>query len=416
MPSLNTARQISAAKNNGAKTIGQIHKENSDFVMEETFWNDPQSRVCYIYDYYHDDQPSLKDHMTYEHTTKTRIDAKFIIKSYRSLDKDQVEYYLQFRPSQKLSFNENDELYYFETDYHNRYDVAFPIGMYCDIPDDTGVYHKWIICDKEIANQFVKYLVLPVDYYLTWVERNGQERILRKMWGITRNQNSYTIGQYTDRYFTHPDNQDKIWFPLNPITAKFWYNSDTNKTIRLVVSAKTDNPTIWSVTKIENTKPIGLQKLTLYQTFWNDHTDYIERDSDGNITAMYADYYETDSSLTPTDPSDIAPTTINYSKITAATSTIKIAGSYKTLTAKIYNDSDTEITDNYSSADFKWTCSVGDEDLTDAVTWLNTSTFNQIKLKFTDDRSYLGKTLDIKCVVCTATEAIETTAQFELVV
>jgi hypothetical protein len=131
---------------------------------------------------------------------------------------------------------------------------------------------------------------------------------------------------------------------------------------------------------------------------------------------MYADYYETDSSLTPTDPSDIAPTTINYSKITAATSTIKIAGSYKTLTAKIYNDSDTEITDNYSSADFKWTCSVGDEDLTDAVTWLNTSTFNQIKLKFTDDRSYLGKTLDIKCVVCTATEAIETTAQFELVV
>jgi hypothetical protein len=415
MPSLDTARRIATQTYNGAKTIGQIHKENSDFAMEETFWNDPQAKVCYIYDFMHDDQPSLKDHMTYENTTKTRIDAKFIVKSYRSIDKDQVEYYVQFRPSQKLDFDETDELYYLETDYKQKYGVDTFIGEYLDIPDDLGVYHKWIICDKEIANQFVKYLVLPVDYYLTWVERNGQERILRKMWGITRNQNSYTIGTYTDRYFTHPDNQDKIWFPLNPITSKFWYNTDINKTMRLVISAKTDHPIVWSVTKIENTKPIGLQKLTLYQTFWNEHTDYIERDSDGNITAMYADYFTTDSSLTPSDLSDTSTSTF-YSKITASTSTIKIAGSYKTLTAKIYDDSDIEITDDCSSANFKWTCSVDGEDLTDTVTWLNTSAFNQIKIKFINDRNYLGKTLDVKCVVITDTKIIETTAQFELIV
>ena len=75
MPSFETARRIASVKNNGAKTIGQIHKEESDWLMEETWDNDIQSKVCYIYDFFRDDQPELKDHMTYENTTKTRIDG-----------------------------------------------------------------------------------------------------------------------------------------------------------------------------------------------------------------------------------------------------------------------------------------------------------------------------------------------------
>ena len=110
---------------------------------------DIQSKVCYIYDYFHDDQPDKNVGMTYENTTKTRIDAKFIVKSYQSIDKDQVEYYIQFKPSQKTRFEEGDELYYFETDYRRKYGVQdFPIGMMIDIPDDTDLYHKWLICSK----------------------------------------------------------------------------------------------------------------------------------------------------------------------------------------------------------------------------------------------------------------------------
>ena len=130
MPSLQTARRVANAKNNGAKTIGQIYKEQSDFIMEATFWNDPQSKVCYIYDYFHDDQPDKNVGMTYENTTKTKIDVKFIVKTYQSIDKDQVEYYIQFRPSQKVWFEESDELYYFETDYRQKYGIQdFPIGL-----------------------------------------------------------------------------------------------------------------------------------------------------------------------------------------------------------------------------------------------------------------------------------------------
>ena len=112
MPSFDMARRIASTKNNGAKTLGQIHKEKSDFVMEYTWDNDIQSKVCYIYDYFHDDQKNKKDHMTYKNTTKTQIDAKFIVKSYQSIDKDRIEYYVQFKPSQKTEFSTNDELYY----------------------------------------------------------------------------------------------------------------------------------------------------------------------------------------------------------------------------------------------------------------------------------------------------------------
>ena len=126
MISFNEAKKLYGSN----KTIGQQVKEESDWLMEETFWNDPQSKVCYIYDYFHDDQPDKNVGMTYENTTKTKIDVKFIVKTYQSIDKDQVEYYIQFRPSQKVWFEESDELYYFETDYRQKYGVQdFPIGL-----------------------------------------------------------------------------------------------------------------------------------------------------------------------------------------------------------------------------------------------------------------------------------------------
>lgn len=172
-------------------TLGEKLKSDSDTLMELTWDNDIQSKICYIYDFYHDDQPRLAEGMTYENTTKTRIDAKFIVKSYQSMDKDQVDYYVQFRPSQSIRFSEDDELYYFETDYKTTYGNTFPIGLYLDIPDDRNVYHKWLICREEKANQFPKYLVLPCDYELCWIETNGKDRIKRRMWSVLRMQSSY---------------------------------------------------------------------------------------------------------------------------------------------------------------------------------------------------------------------------------
>lgn len=416
MPSLQTARRVANAKNNGAKTIGQIYKEQSDWLMEQTFFNDIQSKVCYIYDYFHDDQPDKNVGMTYDNTTKTRVEAKFIVKSYQSVDKDQVDYYLQFRPSQQTEFVEGDELYYFETDYRKKYGNDDFIGLYCDIPDDKGIYRKWLIVRKEIANQFVKFLILPINYQLMWIETKGQERIKRRMWSVLKMQSSYNSGLWTDYVTTSQENQNKVWLPLNTITEKIWYTNEQSQNMRVLVSAYTDNPVAWTISKVETANNLGIQMLTLYQDFFDQNKDYIEKDSDGNIIGLWANYY--DSNIEPTDPDTPSPTPSNtYGKITASTSTIKVGGSYKALALKLYDTDNNEITDNYSSYspdDFKWTCYIKDnetDDLSDKVTWLNGSLFNQKKIKFADDRSYLNKILIIKCVV----DGVVATEEFELI-
>lgn len=398
MPSLEIARRIASAKNNGAKTIGQIYKEESDFLMEQTFENDIATKVCYLYDFAHDDQPELKDHMTYENTTKTRVDAKFIVKSYQSVDKDLVDYYIMFRPSQKMEFSEDDELFYYEKDFRKRYKAEFPIGLYCDIPDDRGIYRKWLIVLNEPANQFPKFLILPINYQLMWIEKNGQQRIKRKMWAVLKSQNSYNSGLWTDLRFTSQENQDKVWLPINNITDKIWYTNDASTNMRVLVSAPTEHPIAWNISKVENAQPFGLQKLTLYQDFFDQHRDYIEKDFDGNITGLWADYF--DSEITPTDPSTpTTPLSSITARISASTSTIKVGGSYKNLTANLFNDSNEDITTEYADATFTWTCNIDDEDWTDKVTWRDGTEFNQKKLRFPNDTSTIGKILSVKCEI-----------------
>ena len=378
--------------------IGQIHKNQSDEIMEQTWDNDIQSKICYIYDFYHDDQPRLAEGMTYENTTKTRIDAKFIVKSYQSMDKDQVDYYIQFKPTQKTHFSEGDELYYFETDYRKKYHNDNFIGLFIDIPNDENIYEKWMILRTEPANQFPKYLILKCNYELMWIENNGTEKIKRRMWSVLKMQSSYNSGLWTDLRFTSQENQDKVWLPLNPITEKIWYTNESSKNMRVLVSSFTDNAIAWQISKVENAQPLGVQKLTLYQDFFDQHRDYIEKDENGNIIGMWASYF--DSEIAPTDPStpNTPPSSIT-ARISASTSTIKVGGSYKNLTVNLFNDSNEDITTEYADATFTWTCSIDNEDWTDKVTWRVGTEYNQKKVKFPNDTSVIGKILSVKCKI-----------------
>lgn len=410
MPSLSTARRIASSKNNGAKTLGQMRKEFSDWAMEETWDGDIQSKLCYIYDYFHDDKPELAEDITYENTTKTRIDAKFIVTKYASIDKDQVEYHLQFKPSQKVRFDQADELFYFETDYKKRYGVNFPIGLYVDIPDEKNVYKKWIIVAKEDGNQFIKYSVLPCDYRLQWIEHRNNERIKRQMWVTTRSMNNYTSGRWADYYFTTPDNIEKIWAPLNSISERLSYLNGDGKNQRIAFGILTENPLVWQISKVEGTKPIGILKITLDQDTWDSNRDYVNFETG----EMYADYY--DSEVIPhKDMLDYTPTN-NYAKISATTTAIKAGGSYKTLTVNICGDSGLDITEMYDEANFNWSCSIDGTDVTDSpvITWRNGSHINQKKIKFAADRTYLDKSLQVQCIITKDTEVLKAMANFEI--
>lgn len=184
--------------------------------------------------------------------------------------------------------------------------------------------------------------------------------------------------------------------------------------MRVLVGALTEKPVAWTISKVENANELGIQMLTLYQDFFNEHTDYVNLETG----EMYADYYSSD--ITPTDPTESTPTpSSNYGTITASTSTIKIGGSYKTLTATVFDESGTDITDTYSNAVFNWTCSIDGVDSTEldtVITWLDGTTFNKKKIKFSNNRSYLEKILEVKCEIIKDTETIEATMQFESIV
>lgn len=171
------------------RTEGEVRKRQSDIIMEATWDRDLQSKRCYIYDYFHDDQKSKNKGMTYSpETTKTPVDLKFIITQYGSLSKDQIEYHVQFKPSWRF-----EEPAYMK-EYETKFQAEIPIGAYVDIPDDQGIYHKWLICSKEIGNQFIKYSVLPCNYYFHWV--CGGKKY--DMWGVARLRSSYNSGLWTD--------------------------------------------------------------------------------------------------------------------------------------------------------------------------------------------------------------------------
>lgn len=347
MPSFERTKRIMSVQTNNAKTIGQIHKENADFVMENTWTDDIQSKECYIYDYAHDDSPTLNSYIEHtDETTKTKIDAKFIITSYGSVDKDQVAYHLMFKPSQKLRFEDGDELYYYETDYVKRWDMIFPVGMYCDIPDDRGIYHRWLIVDFEEANQFVKYQILPCEYRFQWISVEGNKRYKRQMWCAVRGQNSYTSGLWSDSTFTTLDDVNKVWLPLNDITDKLHYLNGEGKTQRTILSAKTSYPLTWKISKIENSKPIGILKVTTKEDEFNPKTDYIEKDDQGYVIGMWADYYSADKTEPIDNDPEPTPSRFIKCELSCTSPTIKAGGSYRTLTARFIDPEGNDVSDD----------------------------------------------------------------------
>ena len=95
--------------------VGTAHRAASDLVMEQTWYNDPAAKICYIYDYFHDDSPDLNSGMKYVRTKKTKIDARYIVTQHGSLSKDQVEYHVMFKPSVEAEFSNEFLPYYKES-------------------------------------------------------------------------------------------------------------------------------------------------------------------------------------------------------------------------------------------------------------------------------------------------------------
>ena len=383
MPSLQTYRRII-----GTHTNGQAHKLESDMVMEETWYDDIQTRTAYFYDYEHDAHPRQFEGLSPEaDVDKIPISIKYIENSSQTLDKDAVSYHIMFRPSQDL-----DVVKYYKSNYEDRWGATFPCGLYVDIPDSKGVYNKWLVVGMAQSNnaQFPTYEILRVNYLFTWIFN----RTKYQMAGVQRNQNSYNSGVWMDYVFETPNDVIKFYLPMNEVTSKLTYNQ------RLIVDTKVDInagdiPRVWQISKVSRTTPHGIGVYTAAQDVWDTNRDYIEYEVEGDpstIIGMYADYY---GDNIPQDFSEDVPVDPNVHidiKFAGISQSIKIGGSSKKLTAVFY-EGDQEIPYDTGT----WSYEVDGVDVKDTLVFedFNDLDPNQVRIKFKDDTNYVGKILTI---------------------
>ena len=77
---------------------------------------------------------------------------------------------------------------------------------------------------------------------------------------------------------TTPQDQQKFVVPLNRMTENIYYDQ------RMIIDAPVlTEPRTWIVSKVNRIAANGLVHVTLAQSKFNAHTDYIETDGDGNV-------------------------------------------------------------------------------------------------------------------------------------
>ena len=185
------------------------------------------------------------------------------------------------------------------------------------------------------------------------------------------------------------EDQQKFAVPMTRETETLFYN------IRMIIDAKVESePRAWLISKVNRISPNGICRVTLTQDNFDQHNDYVEKDEDGNIVGMWANYFNSNVEPTPViqdDETAIFSSTI--SKITCSgRPQLKIGGSAKTFTVRYYDYNDEEILDHVTGS---WEFFIDGESLPNNLMNLSYQD-NKVKVKFLGDDSYIGKILTIK--------------------
>ena len=328
MPSLDTYKRLKGSAN----TIGQAHKVQSDLVMEATWDRDIDSRIGWFYDQDRDDEYELSDDLhPYNSKTKIPVEIKFFEMEYNSLSKDETGYHISFKPS----FDYRQAIPYYDIEYKNVVDSMWPIGMYCDISDSKGVFHRYLVVGqyRHYSNQFPSYIVLPCDFKLRWIA--NQQKY--SCWGVLRSQSSYNSGLWTDYRITSTENQKLFWCPYSPTTVEIFYDT------RCAISGPRPEPIVWSVSKVEDMSVKGIIRLTFKQDKFDENTDLIEYNDEGDYVCAWCNYYK-DGVPIADEEYDIIPSPTIHSIITYSgiKPEMKVGGSSKKFIVKFYDDEENE--------------------------------------------------------------------------
>ena len=227
------------------KNLGEIKKNQSDMLMDYTF----------------DRDPTYKQGMLYNANLEPleMVEFKFQKAQNYTINKDQVEYFVQFKtgyhPEKK--YNTDNQTYQLYNDDKHR------LSFYLDIPDDDGDIYKWLIVGRNNDNAFVRYNALQCNFTFEWMINRQYYSCL----GVMRSRNNYNSGVWSDGFTTSVENQTQFFVPTNDDTRTIDYD------VRFMITDNPIHPKTYEVSKVEDTFPLGLLKVTLVQDHYNSHTD-----------------------------------------------------------------------------------------------------------------------------------------------
>ena len=203
-------------------------------------------------------------------------------------------------------------------------------------------------------------------------------------------------GIWEDYKISTVEDQQKFCVPLNRETEKIYYNQ------RIIIDNKVlTEPRTWTVSKINRVSPNGICRITLAQSSFDQHKDFIEKDENGRIIGMWADYYS--SSIEPEQYDEDIPVITNvYSEIkfSGTKPVIKVGGSYRKYTVSFYKNDEQ---DDSIGVGNTWEFYIDDTliDLNSDSCPIDVKIDSDyiIRVKFIGSEKYLGKILKMinKC-------------------
>lgn len=387
MPSLDLYRKI-----HGALTIGETHKLQSDMVMNATWNNDIGSRIGYLYDYYHDlesyEKFKLRDLHPENDDQKIPIDIKFQEYSSQTYSKDEVTMHIQLRPGQECNVP------YYEKEL-GRYSAVFPVGCFIDIPNEKGVYNKWLVVATANFNgpQFPTFEVLPCNYVFQYICNGKKYQVA----GVNRTQLSYTSGIWENYKITTPDDTQKFIVPINKDTELLFFN------LRMIIDNKgiSTEPRVFLISKT-NRLNNGVVIVTVKQDQFDathDYIEYAEDDSD-KIVGFWADYFTGDVIPVDADKPQLPTTRPVMSYKGRQDFTVKVGGSPRHFVVRYYDIDDNEV--DYREGE--WSIKVDDEIYDGELISIEPTGDNghaKVRLAKKNDENRLGlnKLIGKKCTV-----------------
>lgn len=209
--------------------------------------------------------------------------------------------------------------------------------------------------------------------------------------------------------FTSVEDQQKFACPLNTHTETLFYNR------RILLDSNLYNsdsePRTWIVSKVNRISPNGILRLTMAQDLFNQHNDYIERDEDGVVIGLWADYFSSEIAPVPVEISvsesedDINIPTVTSVITCSGRPQIRIGGSPKTFVVNYYDENNQEISDFEIG---NWEFLIDNNPITDYTDLIDLIfEDNNVKVKFLGDDNYIGKILTVTNVAGDVTASLD---------